>query len=210
MSLARRLRLLDWATRAGGWVIEDDYDGEFRHGSQPLPTLQALDRAGRVLYVGTFSKILFPSLRLGYIIVPEHLVDAFEHAQEVAGHVAPTIDQAVLADFINDGHFTRHVRAMRRRYFELRRLLVDELELRVGNALTITGADVGLHVVARLLSGVDDREVSGRASAVNVTAPPLAAYYLGKPRVSGLVLGYGHLNDDEIRTGVRRLASALR
>ncbi|MDE3155328.1 MAG: PLP-dependent aminotransferase family protein [Acidobacteriota bacterium] len=210
MALTRRLRLLEWAERAGAWIVEDDYDTEFRYGGRPLPALQSLDRASRVLYVGTFSKVLFPSLRLGYIVVPDELVGAFRRAQATAGHRPSTLDQAVLAEILASGQFMRHVRRMRRRYEQRRDLLDAEIRRQLAPSLMLTGAHTGLHGVGRLAPGFDDRDVSARAAAAGISVPPLSAYYTGPPRVSGLVLGYGHLDENAIRAGVRALASLLR
>ncbi len=210
MSLSRRLRLIEWAGRTDAWVIEDDYDTEFRYGGRPLPALQSLDRTGRVLYVGTFSKVLFPALRLGYIVVPEELVGAFRHAQSISGHRTSTLDQAILAEFITSGQFTRHIRRMRRRYEQHRDLLAAEIDRLLAPALTLTGAHTGLHAIGRLAPGLDDRDVSRRAAAAGVSAPPLSSYYTGPPRISGLVLGYGHLDEAGIRAGVAALAPVLR
>ncbi len=209
MSLRRRLRLLDWAARSGAWILEDDYDSEFRHGERPLPTLQGLDAAARVIYVGTFSKVLFPAVRLGYLVVPRELVGPFRQAQRVLGNHVPTADQATLAAFITEGHFIRHVRRMRRVYQELRAVLNCAIAKRIGSALTLTGAEVGLHAVARLADGIDDRHISRAAAALDVDVAPLSNYYIGTPRLSGLVLGYGHLDPAGIRAGVDRLAAVV-
>jgi GntR family transcriptional regulator / MocR family aminotransferase len=209
MSLQRRQRLLEWATRTGAWIIEDDYDSEFRHGNRPLPTLHALDSGARVLYLGTFSKVLFPALRLGYVVVPPDLAEAFARSQAVAGHSSPTVDQAIMADFIQQGHFTRHVRRMRVRYERLRRVLEAAVRTQLGDALQITGADVGLHVFGQLAPGFDDVVVSQAAYAAGITAPPVSAYCFGPSPLSGLVLGYGHLTEQEIQRGVEQLATAI-
>src|SRR5262249_16625529 len=118
MSLARRLSLLEWAARAGAWIIEDDYDSEYRYSGRPLPALQGLDKEGRVIYIGTFSKVLFPALRIGYLVAPPDLVTAFTTARGVLSRFTPSVEQAVIADFINEGHFARHIRKMRTLYCE--------------------------------------------------------------------------------------------
>jgi GntR family transcriptional regulator/MocR family aminotransferase len=209
MSLSRRLQLLEWAARSGAWILEDDYDAEFRYAGRPVPALQGLDPIGRVLYLGTFSKALFPALRLGYMVVPEDLVDPFGRAIAVLGHRTPTLDQMVLTDFIAEGHFARHLGRMRRRYAHARGVLERDIRRLVGSALTITGAPTGMHVLGRLAKGVNDRVVAGRAAEVGICAPPVSEYAIGKPRLSGLVLGYGHLTDRAIRVGVEGLARAL-
>jgi GntR family transcriptional regulator/MocR family aminotransferase len=209
LSLPRRLQLLEWAARSCAWILEDDYDAEFRHSGRQVPSLQGLDRAGRVLYVGTFSKVLYPALRLGFIVVPDELVDAFSRGVAVSGYRAPTVEQAVLADFIADGHFSRHLRRLRVRYQEARSVLETEVHRLVDSALTISGSTVGMHVVGRLPNGTDDRLASRRAGAVGLCTPPLSAYAIERPNVTGLVLGYGHLSNQAIRHGVERLAGAL-
>jgi len=209
LSLPRRLQLLEWAARSRVWILEDDYDAEFRHAGRPVPSLQGLDQAGRVLYVGTFSKVLYPALRLGFIVVPDDLVDAFCRGMAVSGYRAPTVEQAVLADFIADGHFSRHLRHLRGRYREARSVLETEARRLVGSALTISGSTVGMHVVGRLPNGTDDHLASRRAGAIGLCTPPVSAYAIERPKITGLVLGYGHLSNQAIRQGVEKLARAL-
>jgi len=163
-----------------------------------------------VIYLGTFSKVLFPALRLGYVIVPEDLTQAFERSQAVGGQTSPTVEQAVLADFIREGHFARHIRRMRTRYQRLRRLLETSVQHVIGDALQITGADVGLHVIGRLPAGSADSQISRAAQLAGITVPPVSAYCIGASPTCGLVLGYGHLSETEIVRGVERLATAIR
>ena len=207
MSAARRLEVLRWAAGAGAWVLEDDYDSEYRYASRPLACLQGLDDGARVIYVGTFSKTMFPALRLGYLVVPPALVDAFAAARAVADRHSPGVDQAVLADFIVDGHFARHVRRMRVLYAERRdALLAAAADV---DGLRIERADAGMHVVGWLRDGASDRAVSARALAAGVEAPPLSAYALETPPRPGLVLGYAGFTPRAIRAGVRALARAV-
>ncbi|MBI5303903.1 MAG: PLP-dependent aminotransferase family protein [Chloroflexi bacterium] len=208
MSLARRLTLLEWATHSNAWILEDDYDSEYRYAGRPLTALQGLDNAQRVIYIGTFSKVLFPALRLGYLVVPPNLVDAFVAARAMADRQSPTLDQAVLADFIAEGFFARHVRHMRTLYAERRAALVDAVARELGGLLEITSEEAGLHVLARLPKGVDDRVISRRAAKHNVETPALSDYALARLARGGLVLGYAAVNAREIREGVRQLASA--
>ena len=205
MSLARRLALLDWAKRARAWVLEDDYDSEYRYAGHPLTALQGLDDAGRVIYIGTFSKVLFPALRLGYLVVPPGLVDVFTAARVMADRQSPVLDQAVLADFIADGYFARHLRAMRALYAERQAALVDAATRELGGALELAPADAGLHLLARLPKGMDDRVVSQRAAAQNVEAPALSDYAITRLARGGLVLGYAAVNAREIHDAIRRL-----
>jgi GntR family transcriptional regulator/MocR family aminotransferase len=209
LSLPRRLALFEWARRAGAWVIEDDYDSEFRYAGRPLASLQGQDRDGRVIYVGTFSKALFPALRLGYLVAPPDLVDAFTAAKELADSFSPHLTQAVLADFLADGHFARHVRRMRALYAERQEALVRAARRALGGLLELDPSPTGLHTVGWLPRGVDDREASAAAAAAGVEAPPVSAYRLRPSRRGGLLLGYGGITPRQIRDGVRALGPAL-
>jgi GntR family transcriptional regulator / MocR family aminotransferase len=208
MSAARRLRLLDWARRENAFVVEDDYDCEFRYAGGPLASLQGLDRQDRVLYLGTFSKVLFPSLRLGYLVVPEGLVEKVERARSLEDS-SPLLEQAVLADFIAGGHFARHVRRMRALYRERQGVLVEEAKRRLAGLLDVRPSEAGTHVVGWLPDELSDVVASRRAESMGLAAPALSSYCQEQPPRSGLVLGYSHLSPREIRTGVRRLAQAL-
>ncbi len=174
MSLARRLELLRWAGRSFAWVLEDDYDSEYRYSGRPLEALQGLDTEGRVIYVGTFSKVLFPSLRLGYPVLPPDLVDAFTAARELSDRQPPGLDQVVLAHFMAEGHFARHVRRMRSLYAARQVLLVEEGGRRLSGLLDVPPAGAGMHLVGRLPAAEDDREASPRAAELGVEAPHLA------------------------------------
>jgi GntR family transcriptional regulator/MocR family aminotransferase len=204
MSAARRLQLLDWARRSGAWIIEDDYDSEYRYESLPIASLQGLDRDARVIYVGTFSKVLFPSLRMGYLVVPADLVPRFAAVREAMDVCSPSLFQAVLADFIGEGHFGRHLRRMRLLYAERRRALVDALGRELPQ-LEVIGDAAGMHLVAALPAGTRDRELAARAAALGLWTMPLSACFLGPARRPGLVLGYGGVTEREIRDAVKRL-----
>jgi GntR family transcriptional regulator/MocR family aminotransferase len=209
MSLPRRLQLIQYAQRSGAWVIEDDYDSEYRYVTEPVSALQGLDGAERVIYIGTFSKMLFPSLRIGYIVVPPALVPAFKNAREVNDIFCPTFLQAVLHQFIKEGHFARHIRRMRVLYMERNKVLVDELQKNLAEFVTVEFADAGMHLVAELLPDSDDDKLSQTASKAGVITVPLSPHYLGKKKKQGLVLGYGGTDALQISEGVRRLKSAL-
>lgn len=209
MSAARRLALLDWIARTGAWIVEDDYDSEFRYASRPLAALHGLDTNGCVLYVGTFSKTLFPSLRLGYVIVPEALVDAFATMRTVADRQTATLEQAVLAEFLADGHYARHVRRMRVLYEERRDVVLAAAPNLLGDRLSLTGGDAGMHLVGLLPPGVSDVEVSERAREHGVTAPPLSRYAVRPLARDGLLLGYAGFSPRVLRAALRRLADAL-
>lgn len=209
MSLPRRLALLEWASRAGAWVLEDDYDSEYRYAGRPLAALQGLDRESRVIYLGTFSKVLLPALRLGYLVVPPDLVEAFLAARALIDRHSPILEQAVLADFIAEGHFSRHIRRMRGLYAERQAILVDAAQRELAGLLEVQPAEAGMHLVGWLPVGVDDVEASRRAAAHGVEAPPLSLYSLEPLQRSGLLLGYTAVGEREIREGVHRLAKAL-
>jgi GntR family transcriptional regulator/MocR family aminotransferase len=208
MSLARRLALLKWASRAGAWVLEDDYDSEYRYAGRPLAALQGLDGEGRVIYLGTFSKVLFPSLRMGYLVVPPDMVEAFVAARGVAGWYSPSVEQAILADFIAEGHFNRHIRRMRALYAERQAALLCEIEL-TGGLIQARAAEAGMHLIGWLPEDLDDRAVSREAAALGVEAQPLSAFCLKHKRRGGLLLGYAGYDRQEMREGRRKLVAAI-
>ncbi len=209
MSASRRLQLLEWAQSSGSWIVEDDYDSEFRYDSKPIASLQGLDHSSRVIYIGTFSKVLFPSLRVGYIVIPSDLVDHFvavRHAMDVS---PPHLYQAVLADFIKEGHFSRHIRRMRLVYGERRDVLVNCIRQELGSILQVHGAEAGLHLTVTLPKGYRDRIISARAARQNLWLWPLSPSYLGATRRQGLILGFGGATVAEIPDAVRRLRAVL-
>jgi len=208
MSASRRLQLLDWAERSGSWIIEDDYDSEYRYESMPIASLQGLDANARVVYIGTFSKVLYPSLRLGYVVIPADLVGRFL-AVRIAMDIGPSrFFQAVLADFIREGHFSRHIRRMRLLYGERRSVLTDRLRDELGLAADITGGQAGMHL-SLTLKGIRDREVAERAARQNLWLVPLSSSYLGKALRQGFILGFGSTTVETIPNAVRKLRSVL-
>ncbi|MBC7788546.1 MAG: PLP-dependent aminotransferase family protein, partial [Anaerolineae bacterium] len=219
MSAPRRLALLSWARRAKAWVLEDDYDSEFRYSGRPLPCLQGLDierRAPgdepRVLYVGTFSKTLAPGFRLGYLILPDGLVDIFRDARAALDRFAPTLEQGVLADFIGEGHYARHVRRVRALYAERQETLLTAAMSELSELLTLAPDAAGLHLVGWLRPGVREEHAVRAAEAEGVEVSPLSRYRLTPaeaPALGGLLLNYAGFNDRAIRTGVRALRRAL-
>jgi GntR family transcriptional regulator/MocR family aminotransferase len=209
MSATRRMLLLNWAVRSGAWIIEDDYDSEYRFGSRPIASLQGLDMDGRVIYVGTFSKVLFPALRLGYVVVPKDLVPAFSAARDAADIFSSTLYQAVLTDFIGEGHFARHIRRMRMLYMDRRRALVNAIQIQMGDMTEVIGAEAGMHLVALLPSGTDDVAVSRKAAQKVISAMPLSICYLKPPTRGGLILGYGGANSHQIHDGIRKLRMSV-
>jgi GntR family transcriptional regulator/MocR family aminotransferase len=210
MSLPRRLALLEWASRASAWVLEDDYDSEYRYAGRPLAALQGLDSEGRVIYLGTFSKVLFPSLCLAYLVVPADLVDAFVAARMLVNRHSPSLEQAALTDFIVEGHFMRHIRRMRAFYAERQAALVAAAERELAGLLAVTPSEAGLHLVGWLPDGADDRAAARAAAAHGVEAPPLTPFGIRPVPRPGLLLGYAAVDEAAIRTGARRLAGALR
>jgi GntR family transcriptional regulator/MocR family aminotransferase len=205
MSATRRMLLLSGAVRSGAWIIEDDYDSEYRFGSRPIAALQGLDSDARVIYVGTFSKVMFPALRLGYMVIPPDLVPAFSSARDAADIFSSTLYQAVMTDFIRDGHFARHIRRMRMLYMERRSALVKAIQTEMGELLEVVGAEAGMHLVALLPPGVNDAAVSQKAVGRGVSAMPLSSCYSKPPARGGLILGYGGANTHQIHDGVRKL-----
>ena len=210
MSAARRMSLLKWAVRSRSWIIEDDYDSEYRFGSRPIASLQGLDADGRVIYVGTFSKVLFPAIRLGYVIIPRDLIPAFSAVRDAADIFSSTFYQAVLTDFIREGHFGRHIRRMRMLYMERRRTLVDAIRNQMGDTLEVIGAEAGMHLVALLPQGIEDVSVSKHAAKIGVSAMPLSSCYLKPPSRGGLILGYGGANARQIHDGIQKLRISVR
>ncbi len=209
MSATRRMLLLNWAVRSGAWIIEDDYDSEYRFGSRPIASLQGLDTDGRVIYIGTFSKVMFPALRLGYAVVPKDVVAAFSAARDAADIFSSTLYQAVLTDFIREGHFARHIRRMRMLYMERRRALVNAIQSQMGDMFEVIGAEAGMHLVALLPPGTDDVAVSRKAAEKGISAIPLSTCYLEPPTTGGLILGYGGANAHQIHDGIRKLRMSI-
>ena len=209
MSASRRLELLEWARRHHSWIIEDDYDSEYRFASRPLAALQGMDTAARVIYVGTFSKVLFPSLRIGYLVVPRSLVRTFIDHREAFDIFSPTLYQLALRDFLTDGHFARHLRRMRAVYQSRRDALVNGIRQKLHPLLTVANADAGMHLTAWLSPGLDDRDVVRRAAARGISAIALSSCYAGKPARMGLVLGFGGADEAEIGRAVDTLAEVI-
>ena len=209
MSLRRRKAVLEWAARAGAWIIEDDYDSEFRYGASAVPCLQGLDGDGRVLYVGTFSKSLFPALRLGFVIVPHALLDPLRAARRAVDVQPPVLEQMVLADFMIGGHYERHLRRMRGAYRERLEALVDAAARHCGDTLRVRPVPTGLHAVADV-HGMGDRALAAAAAARNIESMPLSAYcFSPETALNGLVLGFGCVRPEVIAEGMTRLAHAI-
>ena len=211
LSWTRRASLLAWAGRHAAWVVEDDYDGEYRFDGRPVPPLKALDADDRVLYLGTFSKVMFPALRIGYVVLPRTLVEPFRRAKLIADGGSPRLEQEALAEFIARGAFERHVRRSRQRNGERRAVLLEALHERLGDRVTVAGANAGLHVVA-WVRGVPGRAAGAlarRAAEAGVGIYPITPYYLTPPAQAGFILGYSGLAAPDIRAGIARLARVL-
>ncbi|MDT8067431.1 MAG: PLP-dependent aminotransferase family protein [Terriglobia bacterium] len=208
MSAARRIQLLEWAEETGAWIVEDDYDSEYRYEAMPIASLQGLDRNSRVIYIGTFSKTLFPSLRVGYLVVPRDLVSRFIAVRVASDLYPPHLYQAALADFMAQGHFARHIRRTRQLYRERRSALVDALRQEFGPSLEILGAEAGLHVVIKLPHGVNDVQLSARAVQQKLWLWPLSCTYIGPP-AQGVILGFGSTPTREIPNAVRKLRELI-
>ena len=209
MSASRRLQLLDWAHKADAWVVEDDYDSEYRYESMPIASLQGLDRGSRVIYIGTFSKTLFPGLRIGYIVIPPDVVDRFATVRGAVDICAPHFYQGVLTDFIDEGHYARHLRKTRLIYNERRNALVNALQRAFGSRLQIMGAEAGMHVTVTLPPGVEDYEISLRAAEENLWLWPLSTTYMSKNTRQGFILGFGSTKLSEMPKAVRRLRDIM-
>lgn len=212
MSLTRRLALLEWARRAKSWILEDDYDSEFRYKGRPLAALQGLDTSGRVIYIGSFSKVLFPALRIGYMVVPSDLVEGFVAARTVMDLHPPTLGQVILTDFLNEGHFGRHIRRMRELYAGRQAALVSAAEQELTGLLDVRSNEAGMYLIGWLLNGMDDQRAAQRAANSGIEAPPLSAFRIepvNTQDAQGLLLGYTAFSENEIRVGVQQLAETL-
>lgn len=205
MSATRRMQLLNWATRAGAWIIEDDYDSEYRFGGRPLASLQGMDTDDRVIYVGTFSKVMFPALRVGYVVVPKDLIPVFATVRDAFDTFSSTLYQVALTDFIREGHFARHIRRMRALYMERRTALLQAIDAYMKGQLDVIGTEAGMQLAAWLPPGVDDVAVSIKAAKLGISARPLSICYAKPPTRGGVILGYSGANAHELREGMRKL-----
>jgi GntR family transcriptional regulator/MocR family aminotransferase len=210
MSAGRRLALLEWAFGRQAWILEDDYDSEYRYVSRPLGALQGMDAHQRVIYLGTFSKVLFPALRVGYLVVPPSLRRRFVDARQALDLFSPTLYQSALAEFLRDGHFARHLRHMRGVYLARRDALLTGLARHCGDRLIVHNADAGLHLAARLRAGLDDRGVVDRMARRGLTATALSTCYAGTSGRGGLLLGFGGSTERRLLEATRTLGEVLR
>lgn len=209
MSLQRRLDLLRAAEAADAWVVEDDYDGEFHYSGRPPPPLKSIDTGGRVIYVGTFSKSLFPGLRIAFMVVTGPLAQVFERIAGATLQGAPTLQQAVIASFIEDGHFASHIRRMRRIYMERHEVLIEAATRRLAGALDVKPTDSGIQTVGHLLTGQDELTVAQAAAARDVIVAPLARFAIAPVAARGFAIGFSTSTAAEIRAGIDRLAEVI-
>jgi len=210
MSLARRRMLLDYARQVSCWILEDDYDSEFRYDTRPLSSLQGMDEAGRVLYAGSFSKTLCPGLRVGFLVVPQALAGAFADSVAELYREGNMMTHAVLADFIREGHLSSHIRRVRRRYAERRACLIEEIRRHFGDSLDVVGGEAGLHLILALPDGVDDTLVVRDALQQGVVTRALSTYYTDRAHARpGLLLGYAGATPEEIRPAFDTLARVM-
>jgi GntR family transcriptional regulator/MocR family aminotransferase len=210
LSLSRRLALLGWAAERDAWIVEDDYDGEFHYAGHPLPALKSLDRSERVIYAGSFSKVLFPGLRLGYLVVPIGLVGRLAAASHTMQAGQSELGQRTVAAFMREGHFARHLRRMRGLYARRRTALAAALTEAFGEDVAITLQSGGMHLLARFRLGVRDTELAARAVRAGFAPTPLSRLYLRPRGDQGLLLSFTNVAEDEAAALARRMAAALR
>ncbi len=209
MSQRRRLELLDWAAEQNAWIVEDEYDAEYRYFGPPVPSLQSVDRSGCVIYAGTFTKMLFNSLRLGFLVVPERIVEAFAAARAVFNRHPPTLDQAILTDFILDGHFGHHVRRMRQMYARRKVILCEASRERLGGGLDVVEVDSGMRTLAWIRTGQNDAELANRARALGLEVAALSDFTILHSHPAALILGFAGCPAAELKRGVEVLLRAL-
>lgn len=201
--------MLDWARRADALIVEDDYDGEFRYEDQPLQSLQGLDGDGRVIYLGTFSRTVFPALRIGYLIVPKSLVAVFTAAKWLSDRHTATLEQETLAEFIASGMYERHLRRVRRSNASRRKVLLDAAHKYLGSRVQMTGYGAGAHIVLWPVKRLTEAAVIEAAASRGVGVYGISPYFLTQPSRSGFMLGYSRMKEADIREGVRRLGQVL-
>ena len=209
MSFARRAALLQFARRHGASIIEDDYDGEYRFGQRPLDALQTLDRDDRVFYVGTFSKVLFPNVRVGYIVSPSWARAALVAAKQLTDRHTAVIMQDALSAFLTEGHLVRHVRKMTRVYAKRRELLLAAIEQYCSGQLEPIPSEAGLHITAKLLVPALAATVLDRAAAAGIKVQAVSEFTIGKASLNGLGFGYGGIADADVAAGIRLLANVI-
>ena len=209
MSLNRRLNLLEFAEENNAWIIEDDYNSEYRFSGRPIASLQGLDRAGSVIYLGTFSKTIFPALRLGCIVVPEELIETFTKAKALTDRHSPIFEQMVLAEFIDENHYVRHIRRMRKLYAERREIMIDALNQNIGKQITIQPSSAGLHLTIWLDEKLADTEISQKLLDKGIYSEALSNFVFGQELPPAVILGYAAFDKKQIKKGIQELATIL-
>jgi len=209
LPLARRVELLEWARRQNAIIVEDDYAGEFRYDGHVLESLQGLDREGRVIYVGTFSRTVFSSLRIGYFVAPKQLVEVFTAAKWLCDRQSATLEQEALAEFISSGMYERYLRRVRRRNASRRHALLDAVGTYLADRVEVTGDGAGAHVVLWPRKRVSESYVLSQAALKGVAVYEISPYFLGVKSRTGILLGYSRLNETQIREGIRRLGEVI-
>ncbi len=209
LSMARRKALIAWANHTRSWIVEDDYDSELRYAGHPFPSMQGLSPS-RVLYLGTFSKVLFPSLRLGYVIAPSLLIEAFAGARAILDRHSPTADQHLLAAYMREGLFEAHIRRIRGLYAERRTVLLSALEQALPEGCAVQPSDQGMHILLWLPDDADDVDIAARAVAAGLAVRPISLMYAARPGRPGLMLGFGGFPPDQLQVAVTKLTRLLR
>jgi GntR family transcriptional regulator / MocR family aminotransferase len=210
LSLSRRLALLQWAQQTGTLILEDDYDSEYRYGDRPIPALQGLDQNNKVIYIGTFSKILFPSLRIGYLVVPTAWIPVVSRAKWLCDRQSPTLEQYALTDCITEGHFERHIRRMRHLYNRRRQVLMSALQHYLGSRVTILGENAGIHLMVKIETDLPDEVVIQNAAILGVGLISAQGYYLTTPETGEFIFGYAQLDEIQIEQGIQKLSQVLK
>lgn len=209
LSLQRRFALLDWATRARAWIVEDDYDGEYRYVGRPLPALKSLDRDGRVLYAGTFSKVLFPGMRLAYLVVPESQVEKFDAVSRTMFSGSPALTQSIVSDFIAEGHFARHLQRMRKLYGERRKIAAEGIEAVLGKYLRVEPQPGGMHLIVRMRGRRSDQALANTMRKAGLYAHTLSQRTVQASVAPGLLLGFTNIDSSRTIEALGRRILAL-
>ncbi len=210
MSISSRIQLLQYASKNNSWVIEDDYDSEFRYSGSPLPSLQGMDKNNCVLYLGTFSKVLFPALRLGYLVLPDpQMLEVFVSAKSMMDRQSPMFEQMITAQFLKEGYFTRHIRKMRTLYKERQEYLISDMKKELGDLIKVKNSDAGMHIILWLKENLDSDIISQKAREINLIAYPISEYVLKFKQKPGLLLGYTAFDKKKLKEGVQKLKMVL-
>ncbi|MDE2450058.1 MAG: PLP-dependent aminotransferase family protein [Gammaproteobacteria bacterium] len=210
MSAPRRIELLSWAARSGAWIVEDDYDSEYRFTANPPASLQGLDRNGRVIYVGTLAQVMFPTLRLGFAVIPEDLIGSFLDVRNAIDTVSTSVlYQMAMTDFIREGHFSRHINRMRAVYMDRREAMVAALRVQADGLLEVVGDRAGLYILARLPPGVDDAKLAHAAGQMGMPVSAFSRCFMTPPDRGGLMLNYSNIDVGEIPAYVRSLKAVI-